>query len=80
MLPTICDIFYAYFIVPIVCLLRNYHTIDTPSPIYLAEWRFTLRRNKLAPEAGLAPALNSLTGCHATLTLLWNEIGSYGWT
>ena len=31
-----------------------------------------LYSDKLAPEAGLAPALSRLTGERATLTLLWN--------
>jgi hypothetical protein len=30
--------------------------------------------HKLAPEAGLAPALHGLTNRCATLTLLWNEL------
>ena len=33
-----------------------------------------LYSDKLAPEAGLAPALSRLTGERATLTLLWNKL------
>lgn len=39
---------------------------------------FELQAQKLAPKEGLAPSPKRVTTVRATLTLLWNKIGSEG--
>lgn len=55
-------------------LLFNLHTINVNKFYYAVKRLFSpFLLVKMAPGAGLAPALNRLTGGRATLTLPWNE-------